>query len=563
MLLLSWVMLIWHVRAQSRVLAVYSSSGGVYGPFGPWAAPEILLGTTGVRVPFYPRTSGFFGSLFYSGYAGGSYLPSHSTTAKPNGTDSVTSSWSPIDNTRGEARVYYDIITLGRDDDSVAVNISMIVIDKIVYYGKYQGVQGSHGSMNWIGFGYRPRGYWEDDLSHVDDGYEFIHELKANQSIGSKSFGFHLGIAGFARYNAASLTLGGYERNRVLGQPAVFDWPASRVFVVDILVGVQLGDSPFPLITGPTSIFRVQGHGEEDEQATRAGGKAGSVLVSISAEVPHIGLPYRTCNSLAQHLPVTWDSSLNLYVWNTAEPAFERITQSAAYLAIVLSDRMAREVTIKIPFKALALVFDPPSPGQKRRTYLPCDPKQPGGYYLGRAFLQAAFWGIDYEQKAMYIAQAPGPSLGQSVLLPFPTDGGAFDANDDATFEQTWAGHWTPFNKSATTGLRGLSKESIVFIAVGCACAILLAIALRIAIHRRRRKNTGRGGDIIGEPNPENSPLMAVAASYSDLEVMLEMDPQVRSHEISHPLAHELSADPAPCELPTRSWTPISRRRSI
>lgn len=164
----------------------------------------------------------------------------------------------------------------------------------------------------------------------------------------------------------------------------------------------------------------------------------------------------------------------------------------------------------------------------------------------------------------MYIAQAPGPSPDQSVLLPFPTDGGAFVANDNATFEQTWAGHWTPFEKSATTDPRGLDKGSIVFIiVVGCACAIALAVALRLAVRRWRRRNAGRGGGgVMAKSNPESSPLMA-GASYSDMEVMIEMDPQVRPHDISHPLAHELSADSVPCELPTTPWTPISRRRSI
>lgn len=297
MQLLLWAILIWHVSAQSRILAVYSSSGTAYGPFGPWTAPEIRVGTGAISlIPFYPRTTA--GSLFYSSNAGGSYLPARSTTAKPNGTTTYIDSLSQVDDTRGELQVYYDIITVG--DNPVAANISMGVVNKIVYYGKYQGVQGSHGAMNWIGFGYGL--YREEDPSHVDPGFEFIHELKANRSIGSKSFGFHLGVAGFARSKTGSLTLGGYERNRVLGQPAVFDWPISHVFVVDILVGVQLGDSPFELITGPTSVFEGPDDEWEHSEAAGAGGKAGSVLVRISPEMPHMGLPARTCNALAQHV---------------------------------------------------------------------------------------------------------------------------------------------------------------------------------------------------------------------------------------------------------------------
>ncbi|EJT77240.1 hypothetical protein GGTG_07152 [Gaeumannomyces tritici R3-111a-1] len=96
-------------------------------------------------------------------------------------------------------------------------------------------------------------------------------------------------------------------------------------------------------------------------------------------------------------------------------------------------------------------------------------------------------------------------------------------------------------------------------IAIGIACAILLPFTLHV-VARCRRRDAKRGTK--EGPDSESFPLMA-RSSYSDLEVLPEMDPQVTSHDISYPLAHELSADCVPSELPERSRTPISRRRSI
>ncbi|KAL8326690.1 hypothetical protein RB597_003146 [Gaeumannomyces tritici] len=176
----------------------------------------------------------------------------------------------------------------------------MRVVDKIVYYGKYQGTPETPHEINAIGFGYGL--YPESDPIKVDHGFELLHELKASQAIGSKSFGFHLGIAGGLDSGAGSLTLGGYDRSRVIGQPAVFDaLPLTdlAVFLVDVVVGVQVGDSPFELIAHPTSFFSSSAL--ESSLSEERGGKSSSLLVQVDPQKPHMGLPTATCNSLARH----------------------------------------------------------------------------------------------------------------------------------------------------------------------------------------------------------------------------------------------------------------------
>ncbi|EJT77223.1 hypothetical protein GGTG_07135 [Gaeumannomyces tritici R3-111a-1] len=314
MRLLLFAHLMWHSMAQSGILAILTSLNR-YGPFGPWQAPGVLVGTRMTdnlrsepwTVAFYPLTgilTGRYhrtGSRFYSATSSGSYTPTDSDTATLNDTGPYTDELSPVDDSRG----------VGWHVETAPVNISMRVVDKIVYYGKYQGTPETPHEINAIGFGYGL--YPESDPIKVDHGFELLHELKASQAIGSKSFGFHLGIAGGLDSGAGSLTLGGYDRSRVIGQPAVFDaLPLTdlAVFLVDVVVGVQVGDSPFELIAHPTSFFSSSAL--ESSLSEERGGKSGSLLVQVDPQKPHMGLPTATCNSLARHLPVTWDSRLEL-----------------------------------------------------------------------------------------------------------------------------------------------------------------------------------------------------------------------------------------------------------
>ena len=103
-----------------------------------------------------------------------------------------------------------------------------------------------------------------------------------------------------------------------------------------------------------------------------------------------------------------------LYTWNLGDQ-FPRIVDSPAFMAIVLADNEAKNITIKIPFQLLNLTLSPPIVGISIQ-YSPCMPSAAySPYMLSRAFLQAAFLRFEYEHNLSFIAQASGPNMEQSV----------------------------------------------------------------------------------------------------------------------------------------------------
>ena len=94
--------------------------------------------------------------------------------------------------------------------------------------------------------------------------------------------------------------------------------------------------------------------------------------------------------------------------------------------------------------------------------YFPCNPfdwgKSYGGYALGKAFLQAAFLGVNWQLDGngnWFLAQAPGPNTpSQAVAKSIALDDAFVEpsANDWA---DTWKGAWTPIAGAATAGPMG------------------------------------------------------------------------------------------------------------
>lgn len=168
-------------------------------------------------------------------------------------------------------------------------------------------------------------------------------------------------------------------------------------------------------------------------------------------------MPLGICENAAQYLPLAWNVGLGLYTWNLNDN-FSRIVGSPAFMAIVLADTQARNITIKVPFQLLNLTLLPPivdTPTQ----YFPCRPSIPldSAYVLGRAFLQAAFLGFDYEDNVTYIAQAPGPRMEQSIWKTYqPND--TVISTSLATFASSWSSSWKVLEDDNTTSINNTTN---------------------------------------------------------------------------------------------------------
>jgi hypothetical protein len=424
-------------------------------------------------------------------------------------------------------------------------------------------------------------------LGHPSTGDpSLLQRLKASGTIGSDSFSLHIGSALLGQ--PASLVLGGYEQNRAVGPVGVFTLmdvndfylpAAPKIFLLDIFLGTELGLSPFNN-SQPISLWNNLGGDSAAASLTASyGGKSGSASVIVDPARPYMYLPKGMCESIANYLPLSWDTRVDLFVWNTSDPVFARIIKSPAYIGFVLSDRDAKNITIKVPLQLLNLTLEPPLLPVPT-LYFPCQSidmdklYRPAPWILGRAFLQAAFFAVNYETNMTYIAQAPGPNMDQSILQSFTASNNTTILTGPAdAFARSWNGTWTLLVDNDTeSSSNSLGTGQIAGIVVGVVIASLIlavGLILRHRRHARRRSDKreaetvqGNGsGDIPGQSGVKEAHEMEAKHGVSETEQIhgiheMETVHTVHEMEASHGI-NEMEADnntPAGSDKPPLTW---------
>jgi len=236
--------------------------------------------------------------------------------------------------------------------------------------------------------------------------------LSAEGFIPSNTWGLHIGSV--YPYVPASLVLGGYDQNRVIGNVSMWtaqNQPSDMIIgLLDVSIGVANGGSPFPFTL-------------KSGLLVDAGKTTSRLNVRPNPTVPYLYLPEDTCRAIASYLPVTYMESLDLYSWDTTAPNYRKIVSSPSYLAFTFQTAgTPGNMTINVPFSLLNLTLTPPLV-KTPTLYFPCKSYTPPGpnsepyneFHLGRAFLQAAFIGMNWYEDVWWMAQAPGPKY----LAPF------------------------------------------------------------------------------------------------------------------------------------------------
>ncbi|KAL9087229.1 MAG: hypothetical protein Q9165_006723 [Trypethelium subeluteriae] len=320
--------------------------------------------------------------------------------------------------------------------------------------------------------------------------YTFPGGLYHQSATPSYSFGLHIGSASL-NY-PGSLLFGGYDKGRTIGPCAIFD---ATLQLLDVGVGVESGGSPF-------NFSSRQGLLTNDSNS------AGPITVGVDPELPYLHLPADTCEAIASFLPVTYNSTAKYYLWNTEDPLYRKIVQSTAYLSFTFEGD-SLNVTIKVPFVLLNLNLTSPLVSSPT-PYFPCQPYQlppttasNSFYILGRAFLQAAFLGRNWQSGTSWLVQAPGPGvsnagLGLDYTAIQPTDVVLATNEDMSLFAQSWQGHWTSLSTDGSvpgTGpihpvpphASGLSTRAKTGIGVSITLVGLLGVGVAILYLFRRR----------------------------------------------------------------------------
>lgn len=312
-------------------------------------------------------------------------------------------------------------------------------------------------------------------------------------NIPSISYGMHLGSATYGING--SLVLGGYDRARCLTDPITSN--STTFNLVDIGLGVQEGGSAFANLQNG-SVTGLLG-----SEVTDYG-----LSVITNPGVPYLYLPQSTCDSIAKYLPVSYDSSLGLYLWNTTDPAFEDIVSSPHVLSFQFaSSTSVTNDTIHVPFALLNLTLQNPLVDTDTQ-YFPCSPYSPSDgstYHLGRAFLQGAFLGQNWQSTTTWLAQAPGPDHSpQATFTVVPSDTSLAAMPNAPGWYKTWGSILTPLaadtnvtspTPSATAsagGDSGLSGGAIAGIVIGVLASVAVVAAAVFFIWRRRVRAAGQ-----------------------------------------------------------------------
>ncbi|KAF2717103.1 hypothetical protein K431DRAFT_334631, partial [Polychaeton citri CBS 116435] len=396
-----------------------------------------------------------------------------------------------------------------------------------------------------------------------------------NEITSSNSFSLHYGAAvlGFK----GSLIFGGYDKGRAIGSATTFGMRPP--LLKDIVIGVEDGGSPFNFTSKSGLLF--------DET-----GKSAQVPAFPDPITPYINLSRQTCDAIADLLPVSFDARSGFYLWDVNDPSFTTIISSPAYLGFVFppAPGSTDDVTIKVPLFLLNLTLDSQLVGGSDSVpYFPCMPfsmvgdatdsawPTQGTYYLGRAFLQAAYYGRNWGAGVSWLAQTPGPGSGDGLgylpldLIDSDTSIETFD--DNGQLNASWAGHWTPIDKTTTptpvnthsstptmtasNNNTGLSTGAQAGIGVGVGVSVLLALGLLFIF---RRRHNARKHLLSGDARVHDTP--AWAADDSNLrqkekrqyvpEVVASDRPHNETSKDYHELPNnipELSSHEAPQEL--------------
>lgn len=303
--------------------------------------------------------------------------------------------------------------------------------------------------------------------------------------IPSYSYGLHIGSA--ALQIPGSLFLGGYDQNRAIGEVSAqpFSSGSFPIGLLDIGIGVAEGGSPWDYSN------------KVDLLAHTNSSLASGLNVIVDPSNPYLYLPQSSCDAIAAELPVTYQPNYGLYFWNTSDAQYDRVVTSPSYLKFVFrKDGLNnKKITIKVPFALLNLTLEAPLV-ETPMQYFPCMATN-STPALGRAFLQAAFIGVNWlGPQKWYMAQAPGP--GDSFLANPVTIGDEDPiSGSSSSWEASWSGSWVllPTNSETPTSghhtineSQGIPTAEKAGIIVGVTVGVLLGVVLVIGFCLRRRR---------------------------------------------------------------------------
>jgi hypothetical protein len=328
-----------------------------------------------------------------------------------------------------------------------------------------------------------------------------------------------------------SLTLGGYDANRLVPHNTSFTLSSSKVpqtFINSISV-----TSPATANATATTVSLLNA--------------ADRVTAIIDSSTPFLWLPATVCDRFASALGLTYNDSLNLYTFDSNESQHDILAASQLSFTFSLSDFSSATdlVNITLPYAAFDLKLIYPAilntnygDADSTKYYFPLRRAlNEAQYTIGRAFLQEAYLITDYERNTFSVHQAVHvlDSVGNMSIIDISRPSSSTLTGNPATVSaQT--------KSSFPTG-------AIVGIALGAVAIVTLSLVLGLLLYRRNHPTTIVSDDkVIDVPLPRRTMM--------DRILRREPPPAPPTHEANgceaYPIevgadaTHELFELPAP-----------------
>jgi hypothetical protein len=208
-------------------------------------------------------------------------------------------------------------------------------------------------------------------------------------------------------------------------------------------------------------------------------------LFTIDSSTPFLWLPEKVCDAFALALNLTYDKTLQLYLYgNGTGPSVLADWNMTFTFAVADLPGSSRTVDINLPYDAFNHQLSFPFPtlnatfSSPAVNYFPLRKAANNTQYtIGRVFLQEAYLAVDYERNNFSISQAKF-------------------ANDAVT-DVNLAGITRPAN-SIFAGPAGSSAGALstgAKIGIGIGAAVLVTVGIGLAVfYFRRRRRTEKGG---------------------------------------------------------------------
>ncbi|KAM3424867.1 hypothetical protein BST61_g6844 [Cercospora zeina] len=340
-----------------------------------------------------------------------------------------------------------------------------------------------------------------------------LSKLVKDDKIASLSWAYTAG-ASYRERSPASLTLGGYDRNRIQGTPKSFDMDADNSRPLQVAVTAVTGQNT---LNGTISLW---------ESAT---------MHFIDSTVPHIWVPEDSIELWTSAFGLTYDNTTDLYVVNetTRDELLELNPTITFTLAATLGATVTDSQTIRLPYAAFDLEAKYPSYANATRYFPIRRAANNTQYTIGRTFFQEAYIIADFGRNNFTVAQASFDNLDTERLVAIDTP----PVNSTSLEEE-----------SSPSGLGGGAIAGIVIGAV--AGLAMIAFLLWFFVFRKKRvKEPAETVEDSAYQADQKPPLLqhdselpadntAVNEAYGS-KVMMHQEME------SPPVRSEVSGDPA------------------